>query len=198
MSTTKVVPVPLPPTERHRFVALGVKAGKSNRFIAKELGVDEGTVRRDRKFLATPENERPVRVPRPKKPKQPKKERPVRELTPEERHQQYWQLMLSVVKLWISQEGLIPPDLEEHVLPGAGKLLHQHKHFLSQLPDPVKSPDELLSLTRPTRAVEDYMTSKLPFYAEWLARWLACCLPRDEELQDEFLRQTSIWARSWR
>ena len=106
--------------------------------------------------------------------------------------------MLAVVKLWISQEGLIPPDLEEHVLPGAGKLLHQHRHFLSQLPDPVKSPDELLPFTRPTRAVEDYMTSKLPFYAEWLASWLACCLPREEELQDEFLRQTSIWARSWR
>jgi hypothetical protein len=31
-----------------------------------------------------------------------------------------------------------------------------------------------------------------------LCRWLACCLPREEELQDEFLRQTSIWARSWR
>ena len=55
MSTTNVVPVPLTPTERHKFVALGVKAGKSNRAIAKELGVDEGTVRRDRKFLATPE-----------------------------------------------------------------------------------------------------------------------------------------------
>ena len=53
-------------TERHEFVALAVKTGKSNRAIAKELGVDEGTVRRDRKFLATPENERPVKVPRPK------------------------------------------------------------------------------------------------------------------------------------
>ena len=50
MSTTKVVPVPLPPTERHEFVALRVKAGKSNRAIAKELGVDEGTVRRDPKI----------------------------------------------------------------------------------------------------------------------------------------------------
>jgi hypothetical protein len=196
MSTTKVVPVLLTPPERHKFVAFRVKAGKSNRAISKELGVDEGTIRRDRKFLATPENERPM--PRPKTPKEPRKEKPVRELTPKERRQQHWQLMLTVVKLWIAQEGLIPPDLEEHVLPEAGKLLHHHRHFLSQLPDPVRNPDELLALTRPTRAVEDDMTSKLPFYAEWLARWLACCLPREEELQDEFLRQTSIWARSWR
>ena len=78
MNTIKVVPAPLTPTERHKFVALGVKASKSNRAIAKELGVDEGTVRRDRKFLATPENERPVRVPRPKKPKESKKEKPAR------------------------------------------------------------------------------------------------------------------------
>jgi len=69
-------------TERHEFVALAVKTGKSNRAIAKELGVDEGTVRRDRKFLATPENERPVKVPRPKKPK---KQRRAGQLGPDER-----------------------------------------------------------------------------------------------------------------
>ena len=53
MNTTKTVPTQLSPTERRKRVALGVKAGKSNRAIAKELGVDEGTIRRDRKFLAT-------------------------------------------------------------------------------------------------------------------------------------------------
>ena len=180
------------PTERHDFVALGVKTGKSNRAIAKELGVDEGTVRRDRKFLATPENERPVKVPRPKKPK---KERPVRELSPDERRRRRLQHLLTVVQLWITQESLILPDLE-FVLNEAGKRLYKHRHSLSQFPAPVKSPDELLSLTRPTYAVEDYMPSKLGFYADWLARWLACCLPREEELQDEVLRQISIRARS--
>jgi hypothetical protein len=84
------------------------------------------------------------------------------------------------------------------VLPEAGKLLHRHRYSVSQLRAPVRGPDEILSLTRPTGAVEDYMPSKLGFYAEWLARWLACCLPQEEELQDEFLRQTSIWVRSWR
>jgi transposase-like protein len=193
MSTTKVVPIPLSPIERRQRVMLGVKAGKSNRALAKELGVDEGTVRRDRKLIETPEDKRPMRAPRPKKPK---KERPVRELTPEERLQRHWQLMLTVVQLWIRKEGLLLPDLELFVLPKVGKLLHQHRHSLSQFPAPVKSPDELLSLTRPTYAVEDYMPSKLGFYADWLARWLACCLPREEELQDEVLRQISIRARS--
>jgi hypothetical protein len=32
------------------------------------------------------------------------------------------------------------------------------------------------------------MPVKLGFYAEWLARWLACCLPGEEKLQDEALR----------
>jgi DNA-binding NarL/FixJ family response regulator len=50
----------LSPTERRHRVVLGVQAGKSNRAIAKELSVDEGTVRLDRKFLTTPENERSV------------------------------------------------------------------------------------------------------------------------------------------
>jgi hypothetical protein len=99
------------------------------------------------------------------------------------------------VQLWTTQETLILPDLE-FVLNEAGKRLYKHRHALSQFPVLVKSPDELLSLTRPNYAVEDYMPSKLEFYADWLARWLACCLPREEELQDEVLRQISIRARS--
>jgi hypothetical protein len=82
------------------------------------------------------------------------------------------------------------------VLNETGKRLFQHRRSLRQFPLPVNSPEELLSLTRPTYTVEDYMPSKLGFYADWLARWLACCLPREEELQDEVLRQISIRARS--
>jgi hypothetical protein len=183
MSAPKVLPTRLTPTERRKLVDLGIKAGKSNRAIAKEVDVDERMIRLDRKFLATPENERPFKIPRPKKPKSP---------------QLHWKQMLTAVKRWITQEGLIRPDLELFVLPEADKLLHRNRRTQSQLQEPVKSPDELLSLTRPPYAVEDYMPSKLGFYAEWLAEWLACCLPREEQLQDEFLRQTSIWARSWR
>jgi hypothetical protein len=183
MSTPKVVPTKLTPTERSKFVALRVKACKSNRAIAKEFRLDEGTIRLDRKFLATPENERPIKIPRPERLKRP---------------QRHWKRMLTAAQLWITQKGLLAADLELYVLPDAGKLLYQYRHSLNQFPEPVKSPDELLSLTRPTETVEDYMPSKLPFYDKWLARWLACCLPREEELRDKFLQQTSIWARSWR
>jgi hypothetical protein len=60
-------------------------------------------VRLERKFLATPENERPAKVPRLKK------ERPVRELSPDERHRRRLQHLLAVVQLWIAQEGLLLP-----------------------------------------------------------------------------------------
>lgn len=180
------------PTERRKVVALRVKAGKSNRAIAKELDVDEGTIRRDRKFLATPENERPVKVPRPKKPK---KVRPVKELDPAELRRRRFQSMLKVVKQWIGEQGLVLPDIE-YVLHEAGRHLHQGRSLVRRLPESPRSPAELLPMTRPKYAVEDYMPAKLVYCAEWLARWLACCLPRNEDLQNEVLRQTSVWARS--
>ena len=154
MNPTKASSLRLSRTERHEFVVLGVRAGKSNRAIAKELGVDEGTIRRDRKFLETPEVKRPMTVP---PPKTSKKEWPVRELSPDESRRRQLQGILKAAQLWVTQTP---------------------------------------SLTRPTYAVEDYMPAMLGFYAEWLARWLACCLPGEEELQDEVLRQISIRARS--
>ena len=59
----------LTPTERRSRVALGVRLGKSNRAIAKELGVDERTVRRDRKLLKKPKHLRAVKKERSKRPK---------------------------------------------------------------------------------------------------------------------------------
>jgi len=190
VSTTKVVPIRLSPAERRQRVEVGVRARKSNRAIGTELGVDEGTVRRDRKYLARPEDERPVRVLRPKK------ERPIRELSLDESRRRHQQSLLKAAQLWITQRASSYRTLIYLSFLIAGKLLHHHRHSLNERPEPVKSPDELLSLTRPTYAVEEYMPAKLGFYAEWFARWLACCLPREEELQDELLRQISIRARS--
>ena len=192
MSTAEVGPIRLSPTKFHEFVELGVRAGKSNRAIAKELGVDEGTIRRDRKFLATPENERPIKLPRPKKPK---KVRPVREADPAELRRQYLQSMVEVLQHWVCEQGLILPDID-YVLDKAGKHLYEGLGFVSRLPESPHSPVELLPLTRPNRIFEDCMPAKLDYCAEWLARWLACCLPREEELQDEVRRLTSKWARS--
>ena len=67
MNTVEKMPTRLSRPQRRKVVELGVKAGKSNRAIAKELGVDEGTIRRYRKFLATSEDKRPVKTPPPRR-----------------------------------------------------------------------------------------------------------------------------------
>jgi hypothetical protein len=192
MNTTKIAPIRLFPTKRREYVALPINAGKSNRAVATELNVDEGTIRRDRKFLATPENERPVKLPRPKKLT---KVSPVRELDPAELRRRYVEYMVEVLQSWIGEQSLILPDIE-YVLEMADKHLHEGRSSVSRLPESPHNPVELLPLTRPNRVVEDYMPAKLDYCAEWLARWLACCLPRDEELQDEVRHLTAKWARS--
>jgi transposase len=148
MSAPKAVPTQLTPTERRELVNLGIKAGKSNRAIAKELGVNEGTVRRDLKFLATPENERRVKVPRPKK------ERPVCELPPEKVRERRMQSLLEVAQLWITREGLILPDIE-YIVDKAGKLLYKNRPALENIPISLRSPSELIVWARPERTEED-------------------------------------------
>ena len=141
MNTSEVMPSRHSPTERRRHVELGVKAGKSNRAIARELGVDEGTVRRDRKFLATPPMERLVRVPILKK------QRPVREVSPDERRRRHRQSLLEAAQLWITQErDMLLPHVE-HVLDEAGKLLYLHGLNLRGIPISTKKPSELLVLS---------------------------------------------------
>jgi hypothetical protein len=102
--------------------------------------------------------------------------------------------MVELVQDWIGEEGLILPDVE-YVLHNAGKLLYENRDGLNQLPERSHSPAELLPLTRPNHDVEDYMPATLDYCAEWIARWLACCLPRKEEEQDEVLHQALSWAR---
>ena len=180
------------PADRRKFVAIRVKEGHSNRAIAKELEVDEGTIRRDRKFLATPEHERPVKAPRPKKPK---KARPVKELDPAEFRRRHVKNMLSVVQAWIEEQRLVLTEIE-YVLHEAGGHLHQGRRFVDRLPDSPHPPAELLRMTRPNHEVEDCMPARLEYCVRWLARWIACCLPREEDLQDHLLREISLWARS--
>lgn len=121
--------------------------------------------------------------------------RPVKEPDPAERRRRHFQSMLEVVKRWIGEQGLILPDIE-YMLHEAGRRLHQSRSLVSRFPDSPHNPAELLPMTRPNYAVEDHMPAKLEYCAEWLARRLACCLPRGEALRDELLRETSIWARS--
>jgi hypothetical protein len=86
----------------------------------------------------------------------------------------------------------------EDVVEVAGKLLYGDRHAQKYIRVSSRSPSELLVEARPPQMVEDDMGIKLEFCALWLARWLALCLPREEQLQDEVRRQISIWARSRR
>ena len=190
MSTTEVVPIRLSPTERRERVALGVKAGKSNRAIARELGFDEKMVRLDRKFPATTLTDRPAH---PAPPKERKKERPVRELTPEKVRERRMKSLLEAAQFWITREGLILPDIE-YIVDKAGKLLYKDRLALKNIPISLRSPSELIVWARPERTEDD--VTGLEHYGKWFARWLALCLRGEEELQDEVRRQILKWAQS--
>lgn len=180
-------------TERRNRVALGIKAGKTNRAIAKELGVDEGTVRRDRKSLPPPVEQASLKTPAakvrkvrklPEKPTgpSPSKLRPMK--------------MLEIVNVWIKEQGLTILDDLEYVLDKAEKLLFLGQDSIKNFSTSTKSPAELLGLAKPSYAVEEYMFATMEFCGEWLAQWIACCLPGDFQLQRDFLLKVKLQARS--
>ena len=186
--TTKVsVGQPLhTPDERRKRVALGVKASKSNRAIAIELDCDEKLVRLDRKFLATPVEDRPV--------KKPKQVRPVRHLSPEEIHERHLKELLAAADRWVAEERLQLHHIE-YAVHEAGKLLYDARSNLKNVPVRAGTAYELLAGVKPIETAEDYDAGGLDFWAKWLARWLAVCLPGNEDMQDEVLREISKRAR---
>lgn len=180
-------------TERRKQVALGVQAGKSNRAIANELGVDEGTVRRDRKSLPPPIKQAPVKT-------QPTKVMKVRSLPrkPTGPSPSELQLtkMLDIVKVWIKEQKLIVLDNLEYVLDKAEKLLCLGQDLIKNYPAPAKDPAEFLRESKPKYAVEDHMPAKMEFCGDWLALWVARSLPGDFRLQQDFLLRARLQSRS--
>jgi hypothetical protein len=180
------LPVELSPTERRERVGLAVSNGRSNRSIAAELGVDEATVRRDRRFLVTPPEQRPV--------KKPKKANSVRVMSPEQTNTRRLKELLKLAQDLVAREHLILPDIE-YVLHEAGKRLYRDRAVVMRLPDRTESPSDLLAFVQPQRVPEDHMPARLEYCVDWLVRWLAICLPREEGLRDAVLRSISTWAR---
>ena len=185
------IPVVLSPSERRKTVALAVTAGKSNRAIAKALGVDETTIRRDRKFLAEPAKRRPTKI---RLPEKPRVGRLGREVSPDELREKASRRLLDVAKTWLVAQISVIAEVE-YAIEKAGKLLHIHRLALNSIRTVPGSPSELLEIARPARVDEDDVTG-LESLGDWLARWLALCLPQEEEQQREVLRELSIWARS--
>ncbi len=182
----------LSPTERRLRVALGVRLRKSNRAIAKDLGVDEGTVRRDRKFLATPKHLRPVKKERPKKPK---KVEPAYNPDDPDSVERHFRRVSKALNVWIAEERMVLNEIE-YVLHEAGKRLYFGWGKVKDLPVPAQRPAELLPVARPDGAAWGDFIPNPDFWADWLARWMALCLPRRHELHQRLLKETSLWARS--
>lgn len=175
------------PEERRRLVDCGVKAGKSNRSIAKEMDIDEGTVRRDRKYLATPEHERSVRKERPRKIKALVPMYTLGDAASLIRQQRR---VLKVLKRWITEQRMVLKEIED-VLDEAGKRLFRGREFAKSFPIPTKNPEELLALVRPDsskwadREVPDY-------WAEWLARcWPSACRRNKSSMRRYSVRRPS-------
>jgi hypothetical protein len=177
------------PSERRERMALGNKAGKPNRAMARELHVDEKMIRLDRQALAKAGEERSAMVPRLKVPKR------GASLVPVKIRERHVQALLKIAKHWIAEERLQLIDIE-YAVHQAGLHLYEGRNLVERLPQSGKSPEELLVLTKPREPDEDYMPAQLEFWTNCLARWLACSAAGDEDLQDEVLRQISIWARS--
>jgi hypothetical protein len=152
------------------------KEGHSNRVIAKTVGNDEATVRRDLKFLSTPPDQRPV-----------SKRRQRRRLTDAELLKQ----MLTVAKRWIAAEALNRHDVFE-VLNAAGKRL-EFGGISGRFDFGSLRPAELLPLMRPAHYDDGDMPAKLESCTVWLAAWLASCAPWDVKLRDDVLNKLERW-----
>lgn len=177
--------------ERRQLVADGIRAGKSNRAIARELQVDEGTVRRDRKYLATPERERPAKKERLRKSEVAK---PMCRLDDPESLVRHKGRVLKAVTNWIAEQPMVLDEIE-HALYEAGKHIVQGRGLVRMPPIPTRRPEQLLLLTRPDPAKWGDFIPNPDYWAEWLARWLVVCMPAQDKFYDEILQETSLWAR---
>ena len=175
--------IQISPTGRRELVALGISAGKSNRAIARELGVNEVTVRRDRQFLATPSDQHSVKVPRAGK--------PPRAPNPALLRRRRWKKIIDVAQSWMREQTGSLAHVN-YILEKAGRTLYESRSEQANLPRSEADPADLLLQTLPKLVKDDMMG--VDFRALWFARWLGICLPAQEREQDEVLRQTSKWA----
>jgi hypothetical protein len=142
--------------------------------------------------LATPGHDRQVKKERPRKPRTPKPMYAVDDRATVICHKER---VLRAAKRWIEQEHMVLNEIE-HVLHEAGKRLFQERELVRTIPIPMKKPEELLLPTRPDTSNRGDFILNPDYWANWLARWLGVCLPAQEDLQADVLRETSLWARA--
>jgi hypothetical protein len=176
--------ISLSPMERRERVALAANHAKLNRVLARELGVDESTIRRDRKYLRTPGDQRTINKRRPKK---------IKRLTREQSLKQ----MLEVSTGWIVDQGFLRDEVIYGLLPDAKKWLDLNRGAFPEYP---LRPAALLIKTRPPNFKEDYgpagMQEMFAACTDWFKSWLAHCAPLDASLREEVVNTLIDWAKS--
>jgi len=183
-------------------VQMGVAAGKSNREIAKQLGVDEGTVRRDRRTLLLSEPEiQAVEAGAAVEPLLRKQERQ-KAATARERHeaaergnQFLTNRMTKLIANWLNGFSLIVPDML-HIIMGVDRPSWEYgTRRIAYVPDSkIKA---TIEATKP-KADDDLETFALiEFLRVWLFRWMVLVEP-DRDIRDRALTKIRLeLERQW-
>jgi len=183
-------------------VQMGVAAGKSNRQIAKQLRVDEGTVRRDRRTLLLSEPEiQAVEAGAAVEPLLRKQERQ-KAATARERHeaaergnQFLTNRMTKLIANWLNGFSLIVPDML-HIIMGVDRPSWEYgTRRIAYVPDSkIKA---TIEATKP-KADDDLETFALiEFLRVWLFRWMVLVEP-DRDIRDRALTKIRLeLERQW-
>jgi len=193
MSPAKPGTTSLSRKDRLFRVQLGVAAGKSNRQIAKELCVDEGTVRRDRRTLQlSKEDLQAVKSGAAVEPLLRTQERRKAATAREkqeaaERESQYLtDRLVNLISTWLNQYGLIPPN-QLHIIMGIDRWSWEYRstnpHFVSD--SKIKA---TIEGARPKADDDLELFALIEFLKVWLFRWVVLIEP-DRDIRDRALRK---------
>ena len=182
-----------PMSRRDRLfrVQVGIAAGRSNRRLAKELGVDEGTIRRDRlTLLLSKEEVQAVRAGAAVEPLLRKQERR-KAATAREKHeaaerdsQFLTNRLIKLIVNWLNEFSLILPDML-HIIMGVDRWSWEHgTRMTAYIPD--AKIRATIEATKPKADDHLEVFALIEFLKEWLFRWMVIVEP-DRDVRDRAL-----------